>query len=47
MKCRSVLAAVLSLTMLLPMLTACGCEHEYESATCTAPKTRLVCGETK
>ncbi len=44
MKCRSVLAAVLSLTMLLPMLTACGCEHEYEAATCIAPATCSLCG---
>ena len=39
-----VLALVLTLTLLL---TGCGCKHEWKDATCTAPKTCNLCGETE
>ena len=29
------------------MLTGCGCKHEWNEATCTAPKTCNLCGETE
>ena len=29
------------------MLTGCGCNHEWNEATCTAPKTCNLCGETE
>ena len=28
-------------------MTACGCQHEWQDATCTAPKTCTKCGETE
>lgn len=33
--------------MLLLLLAACGCEHEWKDATCDAPKTCALCGETE
>lgn len=33
-------------TSLLLTLTACGCKHEWNSATCDTPKTCVKCGET-
>lgn len=43
---RTILTAVL--VMLLAFcLTACGCEHEWEEATCTAPKTCRLCSQTE
>ena len=38
------LALLLTLTLLL---TGCGCKHEWKDATCTAPKTCDLCGETE
>lgn len=29
------------------LLTACGCEHSWNEATCTSPKTCSICGATK
>lgn len=43
-KCIS--ACALSLTMLLSM-SACGHQHTWADATCTAPKTCTECGETE
>ena len=39
-------AVVLVLVMLLSM-TACGCDHEFERATCEEPSTCSLCGETE
>lgn len=39
------LAAMLMLCLCL--LTACGCKHEWAAASCTAPKTCTLCGETE
>lgn len=33
--------------MMLLMLTACGCEHVWQDATCDTPKTCTSCGETE
>lgn len=40
------IAVLLVLTMALTM-AACGCEHEFAAATCTAPSTCTLCGETE
>lgn len=37
---------VLALVLIL-LLTGCGCDHEWLAATCTAPKTCQLCGETE
>lgn len=33
------------LTVLILLLAACGCEHEWREASCVAPKTCALCGE--
>ncbi|MBQ5866722.1 MAG: hypothetical protein IIW56_08625 [Oscillospiraceae bacterium] len=40
------IAMLLVLVMALTM-AACGCEHEFAAATCTAPSTCTLCGETE
>lgn len=45
MKRTVILAAVLALC--LCVLTGCGCKHEWVDATCEAPKTCTLCGETE
>lgn len=45
MKRTVILAAVLALCLCL--LTACSCKHEWAEATCEAPKTCTLCGETE
>ena len=38
------------LTLILAMvlsMVGCGCKHQWEDATCTAPKTCIKCGETE
>lgn len=37
----------LIVTCLAVLLAGCGCEHEWEDATCTAPKTCKLCEETE
>lgn len=40
----------IALTLALAMvfsLTGCGCKHQWQEATCTAPKTCSLCGETE
>ena len=37
---------ILALLMLI-LLTACGCEHEWIDATCQAPKTCALCGKSE
>ncbi len=44
---RKKLLVVLSPLMLILLLTACGCEHEWQEASCSAPKTCSACGETE
>ena len=36
----------LALTMLM-VLTGCGCDHEWNAATCITPKTCVLCNETE
>lgn len=43
---RTILCIFLALAMIL-LLAGCGCEHEWERANCTDPKTCEKCGETK
>lgn len=43
---KRVLVVLLSLVLIL-LLTACGCKHEWFVATCSAPKTCSLCGETE
>lgn len=43
---RTILATIL-VFMLAFCLTACGCEHEWKEATCTAPKTCTLCEATE
>ena len=43
---KRIISALLLVIMLLS-LSACGCEHEWASATCTSPKTCTKCGETE
>lgn len=43
---RFVLAAIL-VSILAFCLTACGCDHEWKDATCTAPKTCKLCEATE
>lgn len=42
---RYILCLLALLTALL--LTACGCDHEWEDATCRDPRTCALCGETE
>jgi len=46
MKKRS-LILILSLVVLCLLLTACGCRHEWNEATCTRPQTCALCQETQ
>lgn len=39
--------AIMLILVMLFSLSACGCKHEWEEATCTSPKTCLLCGETE
>ncbi len=43
---KKLLAGLLALIMVL-LLTSCGCDHEWQEATCTTAKTCTVCGETE
>ncbi len=43
---KKLLAGVLAVMMVL-LLTSCGCDHEWQAATCTTAKTCSVCGETE
>ena len=43
---KRILALAVALCLLLA-LSACGCKHEWESATCTDPKTCSLCDETE
>ena len=43
---RTILCIFLVLSMIV-LLTGCGCDHEWERANCTDPKTCEKCGETK
>ena len=43
---RSWIVCVLALVLIL-LLTGCGCEHEWFVATCSAPKTCSLCGQTE
>ena len=52
MKQRRILALLLSLVMILSSLSALvgcnhSCHHEWQDATCTAPKTCKLCSETE
>ena len=41
---------LISITLLLAMavsMTACGCQHEWQDAGCTTPKTCILCGATE
>ena len=38
---------LISLVLCLCLLTACDCSHEWQEATCTAPKTCAKCQETE
>ncbi len=33
--------------LMLTLITACGCEHEWETVTCVTPKTCFICGESE
>ena len=45
---KSRIAAILFLIALTGLLlTGCGCEHEWQKATCQAPRTCIRCGETE
>ncbi len=39
--------ALLTVMLLVALLCACGCEHEWEAADCNDPKTCSKCGETE
>ena len=41
------IAFLLMAVMLVSLLTACGCKHEWAEATCTDPKTCTLCEETE
>ena len=39
--------AIILVINFLFLLSACGCEHQWENATCLAPKTCVLCGDTE
>lgn len=39
--------SLLCLMMLVSLLTGCSCEHQWQSATCLAPRTCTLCGTTE
>ena len=41
------ISLILVAVMLLSLLTACGCKHEWTEATCTTPKTCSLCSKTE
>ena len=41
------ISVVLLLLLVTMVITACACQHEWEEANCTAPKTCTKCGETE
>ena len=43
---KKITALFLALSLMLT-LASCGCKHEWAEATCTAPKTCTLCGETE
>lgn len=46
MKMRKMIATMLAIIVLALGLSACGCFHQWEDATCIAPKTCKLCQET-
>ena len=44
---KKILYMVLIVICISTLLTACGCEHQWTDATCSAPKTCTLCGETE
>lgn len=43
---KNILLCVLAMVLIL-LLAGCGCKHEWYAATCAAPKTCSLCGETE
>lgn len=43
---QNIFILTLALTMLM-VLTGCGCDHEWNAATCITPKTCVLCNETE
>lgn len=43
---KNILLCALTMVLIL-LLAGCGCEHEWYTATCTAPKTCSLCGKTE
>lgn len=43
---KKLISFILALAMIFS-LTACGCDHQWQEATCTTPKTCAECGETE
>ncbi|MGN0999586.1 MAG: hypothetical protein ACI4PO_08550 [Faecousia sp.] len=41
------IALLLSALLAVTVLVGCGCEHEWKDATCDAPKTCEICGQTE
>ena len=39
--------SVIAAALILCLLTACGCKHEWSAATCTSPKACSLCGESE
>lgn len=44
---RELIAVILAILLPVLVLTGCGCDHEWDDATCTEPKTCSKCGETE
>lgn len=44
---KRVLSLALCICMVAAVLAGCGCKHEYKNATCVAPITCALCGETE
>lgn len=44
---RNIIAALILSAMMVTLLTGCACNHKWNSATCTEPKTCAKCGETE